>query len=114
MTTPTERHLAIANAAIEVSDARGRALSLRRLNALDKLRLFKAAGPVLAQNPLWLGMATLATAVTSIDSVPVPPPVNEAQIEALVGKLGDEGISAIAAALAPATDTPSLADRAGN
>lgn len=114
MTTPTERHLAAANAAIEATDALGRALSLRRLNALDKLRLFKAAGPVLAQNPLWLGMATLASAVASIDGVPVPPPVNEAQIEALVGKLGDVGISAIAAALAPAADTPSLADHAGN
>ena len=110
--TPTALHL--ANTAVTVQDAAGRTLALRRLNALDKLRLFKAAGPVLAQNPLWLGMATLAAAVTSIDGVPVPPPVNEAQVEALVGKLGDQGISAIAAALAPALDAPSPADHAGN
>jgi hypothetical protein len=110
--TPTDVYLACT--AQTVQDATGRTLALRRLNALDKLRLFKAAGPVLAQNPLWLGMATLAAAVTDIDGVPVPPPVNEAQIEALVGKLGDAGIAAIATALAPVADSPSLAVHAGN
>ncbi len=112
--TPTAIHLATTNAAETVQDSQGRSLTIRRLTALDKLRLFKAAGPVLAQNPLWLGMATLACAVTDLDGVPVPPPVNEAQIEALVSKLGDPGIAAIAAALAPPAETPSLADHAGN
>ncbi len=110
--TPTQQSL--ANTVETIQDAAGRAITLRRLNALDKLRLFKAAGPVLAQNPLWLGMATLACATTDIDGVPVPPPANEAQVEALVGKLGDIGIAAIAKALAPSPTTQSLADHAGN
>ena len=109
--TPTQHFLTTTET---VQDASGRSLSLHRLNALDKLRLFKAAGPVLAQNPLWLGMATLASAVTEIDGIPVPPAINEAQIEALVGKLGDTGIAAIAKALASSQDTHSLADHAGN
>jgi hypothetical protein len=97
--TPSARLVAAAGAACEVTDARGRRLSLRRLTALDKLRLFKAAGPVLAQNQPWLGMAVLACSVWAIDDVPVPAPASEAHIEALVNRLGDDGIAAIGAAL---------------
>jgi len=84
-----------------ISDDSGRRLELRRLTALDKLRLFKAAGPHLAHNQPWLGMAVLACSVAAIDDVPVPMPATEALIEALVARLGDDGIAAVAAALAP-------------
>ena len=91
----------IVGAAAEqfVHTADGVRLTLRRLNALDKLRLFKAAGPTLAQNEPWLGMAVLACSVVAIDDVPVPTPSTEAQIEAMVARLGDTGIAAVAAAL---------------
>jgi hypothetical protein len=93
-----------------VTDAAGRTLHLRRLNALDKLRLFKAAGPELAQNQPWLGMAMLACSVAAIDDVPLPLPANEALIEAAVRRLGDDGITAVAAALAPDNvDTKAIA-----
>jgi hypothetical protein len=69
------------------------------MTSLDKLRLFKAAGPSLAQNQPWLGMAVLACSVAEIDNVPVPPPVNEQQIESMVARLGDLGISAVAEAI---------------
>ena len=111
--TPSARLIAAAQTAPDVVDADGRRLSLRRLTALDKLRLFKAAGPVLAQNQPWLGMALLAASVVAIDEVPVPPPVNEAQVEALVHRLGDAGIAAVAAALTPAAPVD-LAVHAGN
>lgn len=97
--TPSARLVAAAQAAPVTTDARGRELSLRRLTALDKLRLFKAAGPGLAQNEPWLGMAALACSVAAIDGVPVPPPVTETQIEALVARLGDDGLGAVSAAL---------------
>jgi hypothetical protein len=74
------------------------------MTSLDKLRLFKAAGPGLAQNQPWLGMAMLACSVTEIDSVPIPQPANEQQIEAMVARLGDHGISAVAETLNGATD----------
>jgi hypothetical protein len=96
---PSARLVASAQAAAAVTDERGRVLSLRRLNALDKLRLFKAAGPILSQNQPWLGMAVLACTVTAIDEVPVPAPVTEGQIEALVSRLGDDGLTAVAGAL---------------
>ena len=101
MDTPSARMVAAAHATTETSDALGRRLTLRRLTALDKLRLFKAAGPQLAQNPPWLGTALLAASVTAIDDIPVPPPVSEGQIESIVQRLGDEGINAVSAALLP-------------
>jgi hypothetical protein len=115
MASPSARLVAAAQAAPTVTDAQGRVLVLRRLTALDKLRLFKAAGPVLAQNQSWLGMAVLAASVTAIDDVPVPQPATEGQIEALVGRLGDSGIAAAAAALAETQSSAAdMAAAAGN
>ncbi len=113
METPTQRHLNSLNTTQTIQDPEGRSLTIRRLTALDKLRLFKAAGPALCQNHLWLGMATLAASVAAIDDVPVPPPTTEGQIESLVSRLGDSGISAIAQALAPEAQ-PDPAHHAGN
>ena len=112
---PSARVIHAAQAAPCVTDAIGRRLQLRRLTALDKLRLFKAAGPVLAQNQSWLGMAVLAASVSAIDDVPVPAPGNEAQIEALVARLGDAGIAAVGAALAEVLPSAAeVAATAGN
>lgn len=96
-----------------MTDAEGRRLVLRRLTALDKLRLFKAAGPVLAHNQPWLGLAMLACSVAAIDDVPIPPPVNEQQIEALVSRLGDAGIAA-AATMLGGEAAPSRAELVAN
>jgi len=97
--SPSATIIANATAAPTVTDSLGRRLALRRMTSLDKLRLFKAAGPVLAQNQPWLGMAMLACSVAEIDNVPVPPTTNEQQIESVVARLGDFGIAAVAEAL---------------
>jgi hypothetical protein len=88
---PAASIVAAATATNTVLDGTGRKLTIRRSTALDRLRLFKAAGPLLAQNPPWLGMALIASSVVAIDDVPVPPPSNELQIEAMVARLGDHG-----------------------
>ncbi len=82
-----------------VTDALGRKLTLRRIGALEKLRLYKAVGPQLGQNEPYLAMALLAISVATIDDVPLPAPANEGQIEMIVQKLGDQGLAAVAAAL---------------
>jgi hypothetical protein len=46
-------------------------------------------------------MAILASSVTAIDDIPIPRPSTETQIEALVGRLGDSGIEAIAESMEP-------------
>jgi len=79
-----------------IKDELGRLLAVRRLTALDTLRLFKAAGSELSQNQAWLGIASLAMSVTAIDDIPIPIPINEAQIESAVSRLGEEGLDAAA------------------
>ncbi|GAB0115318.1 hypothetical protein [Acidisoma sp. C75] len=98
----------------ETVDALGRHLTVRQPHALDQLRLFKAVGPVLAQNQPYLGMAMVACSVIAIDGIPVPPPTSETQIEALVTKLGDEGMRAAGALLTPPPDASEMQSSAGN
>jgi hypothetical protein len=114
--TPSASIISLAGATQTIADETGRRLTIRRLNALDRLRLFKAAGPLLSQNQPWLGMAVIACSVAAIDDVPVPPPGNELQIEAMIGRLGDPGIAAIAQVLQQPAEPTSTNQRddAGN
>jgi hypothetical protein len=114
--TPSASIMTSAAVAETVTDNDGRRLTIRQLTALDRLRLFKAAGPILAQNQPWLGMALIASSVNAIDDVPVPTPANEVQIEAIVARLGDSGISAVAQALQQFAEpsTAEILDSAGN
>jgi len=115
MDTPSARLLAAAQAGPTITDSHGRRLALRYLTALDKLRLLKAAGPALAPNTPWMGLALLAASVTAIDDIPVPQPATETQVEALVARLGDEGLAAVSDALAAEQPTPAeAAATAGN
>ena len=99
--TPTQAFVAAAARTWDVTDALGRTLTVHRLTALDRLRLFKALPPHLAGHDYYLGQACLTFAVTAIDGVPIPQPTNEPQIEAAIARLGNEGIDAIGAALKP-------------
>jgi hypothetical protein len=99
MDAPSARIVASAASVLSVVDSEGRVLSVRRPDALDRLSLFKVLGAELSLNTPYLGMALLASSVTAIAGVPVPPPVTEEQLESLVRRLGDAGIGAVATAL---------------
>lgn len=86
----------------------GRVIELRPMGALERLRLFKAAGQDLSSNDAWLGMAFVACAAAAVDGIPVPFPANEAQVEALVGRLGDTALGEMATALEEETKTMGL------
>ena len=103
---PAEQIVSAASAVLSVTDGQGRLLEVRRPGALDRLRLFKAVGPVLAENERYLGYAMLAMCVQSIDGVPVPAPVNEGQLEGLVARLGDAGLVAVSEGLEVADAGP--------
>ena len=96
MTTPSSDIVSRSYQTFEVRDALGRDLKIRRINALDRLRLLKAAGPELSQNDAWLNMAALALSVVELNGVPRVMPVNERQIEAAILELGNLGLEAIA------------------
>jgi hypothetical protein len=112
--TPSQTIIRDAAKTSMTVDGSGRRLTLRHLTALGTLRLFKAAGPVLAQNEPWLAMAGLAFAVLEIDGVPVPPPATEGQIESLIDRLGDEGLAAIADTVRDQQELADLKSNVGN
>jgi hypothetical protein len=99
---PAGRIVAEAQAALVAVDAEGRSLEFRRPGALDRLRLFKALGPALSGNDRYVSYAMLAFCVTAIEGVPLPAPGTEAQLEALVARLGDAGLAAVGEGLASA------------
>jgi hypothetical protein len=108
--TPTNLVISRASQTYEVLDGQGRKLTIRHINALDRLRLLKAAGPDLSQNDAWLNMAALALSVVEINGTPRVTPANERQIEAIVSELGDDGLQKVAEALIQNSETTLLFD----
>jgi hypothetical protein len=99
LTTPTNLITSHSRKTFEILDGLGRNLTIRHFNALDRLRLLKAAGPELSQNDAWLNMAAIALSVVELNGIPRPAPTNERQIESAVSELGDLGLQAVADAL---------------
>jgi hypothetical protein len=112
--SPSQAIIREAAKTFTTNDKAGRQLVLRRLTALDTLRLFKAAGPVLSQNEPWLSMAGLAYSVMEIDGVPVPSPTTEPQIEGLIDRLGDDGLAAVADMMKDVQESPDIRPNLGN
>lgn len=107
-----------ANQTVTVTDSRGRAIGIKRLNALDRMRLFETIGGANANNEAYLGYATLAYHAVSIDGEHVSRPSSKLQLEGLVSRLDDDGIQAIALAVAehfaPAGMAEAMRERVGN
>lgn len=78
-----------------VTDSRGRTIQARKVGPLERLRLFKAIGPQNSKNEQYLGYAMLAASCSAIDGDPVHFPTSELQVEAIVTRLGDEGMEAM-------------------
>lgn len=97
--TPAASVVSAANESVTVTTPAGRVLVVSRLNALKRMRLFKILGDD-ARNQMYLGTAATACAVTSIDGAPVSFPASQLEVEALVGRLDDDGITAASEALA--------------
>jgi hypothetical protein len=95
-----ERHASVV-------DSRGRTIKVKRLSALDRIRLFKAMGAVHAENRMAAAYASAAAACTDIDGLPVPYPTSDIQLDAIVGRLDEEGLEAVVnglAALSPPSE----------
>ncbi len=114
MATPSQTIISAAQRIITVTDKSGRLISCRQLNAVDRLRLYKSLGPGLVENGPYYAVAYLAASVTELEAVPVPWPTNETQIEAIVSRLGDDGLEAISSALETSADQSDISTNAGN
>jgi hypothetical protein len=69
------------------------------MQALDRLKMFEVVGADNARNEPYLGYAALAFHVSSIDGEPVSRPTNKIQLEALIQRLGDDGMNAVGEAV---------------
>jgi hypothetical protein len=96
-----------------IMDKAGRRITLRKVSVLETLRLYKALGAELSENAAYVGTALVAVAAAAIDEVPVPFPASEAAFEALLDRLGDDGMAALMDAVKPPATAAVLAD-AGN
>lgn len=82
----------------EVTDDRGRVLKVRKINALMRYDLSMLIGSQHIDNAGVMGPASLACSVAEIDGVVVFPPATNQELRALIQRLDDEGIAAVAKA----------------
>jgi hypothetical protein len=90
-----------------VKDSAGRMIKVKRLSALDRVRLFRAMGATDSENRMLQSYAATAAAVTEIDGRAVVFPQSSVQLDALIQRLDEHGLaSAIEGllALAPKGD----------
>ena len=78
-----------------VVDRRGRTIKIKKLSALDRMRLFKAVGAEDSENRLFMSYASAAAAVTEFEGLAVPPVANQIQLSALVARLDEDGLEAV-------------------
>ena len=94
--TPSETIIKAANVTVKVIDARGRSIEIRKLKTLDRMRLFELVGAENSMNDRYLGHATLAYSVVSIDGTPLGRPATKLALEGIVQQLDDDGFEAVA------------------
>ncbi len=73
----------------------GRRLEVQRLSRRESMRLMRQWGKA-SEVSIWFGQALLAACVRTLDGVPVLMPDNPDKVEALVEKLDDDGLVAVA------------------
>lgn len=77
-----------------ITDAKGRKLTIRELTIMDQVRMLRAIGPAQSGNQQYVQLVTMAMMVAEIDGVPQPIPRDERTIDAMITRLGDDGMQA--------------------
>jgi hypothetical protein len=92
--TPTEQVIAKAAAEVKVTDAKGRTITLKKPGILAQYRLIEALGDT-AKNEVYLAMSVPLLYVAAVDGEPESPLSSKLLVEALIQRLGDEGVEAV-------------------
>jgi hypothetical protein len=95
--TPTETIAKIADTASHL-DAKGRLITVNRLNALQFYRLAKAMAEN-STNPAAMDLAIIVSSVKKIDATDIAMPSTEREVEFLIQQLDFDGIAAAGEAL---------------
>jgi hypothetical protein len=92
--TPSEQLVRQANAETTVTDDRGRKLTFKRPGPLAQFQIVEAMGDA-ATNGTLMQMVNPLIYVVAIDGEPVFLPAKRSEVDALILKLGDEGLAAL-------------------
>lgn len=111
---PSEQVIQKASAESMVSDKRGRVITLKKPGVLAQYRLIEILGDS-AKNETYMAMVLPLIYVSAIDDDPVYQPAKKSEVEALIQRLDEDGISAVMAGVAehfgqsdPAKDAEAL------
>jgi hypothetical protein len=98
--SPSEQVTKAASAIEQITDSLGRRIGVVKPSALARYRVLKMLGAGNSGNQHVLGYAMLACSVREIDGQNVFAPNSEREIEALIDRLGDEGLAAVGQCMA--------------
>lgn len=91
---PSDEVVASAIKTIEVTDARGRVIKIKKPGPLAQYRLVEIMGDS-AKNQTYMSMVLPLIYVVAIDDEQIPMPTKKMQVEALIQRLDEEGIEAV-------------------
>ena len=97
--TATEHLIKDALKDVVIPDKRGRKIKLVKPSALAQFRLVKVVGGEAAANQIYMNMILPLIFVAEIDGDQVLFPNNERELEALIQRLDEDGITAVALAV---------------
>lgn len=96
--TPSQEIVRSASDEFTIQDENGRSITLKKPGILAQYRLIEMMGDS-AQNQVYMGMVLPILYVTAIGGDPVPAPAKKIQVEALISRLDDAGVTAVMAAI---------------
>ena len=97
----------------DVTDAKGRKLSVRIMDPGDMLDLMEAAGDA-SSNRGFMAMAMHVCSVEAIDDTPVPRPRDKDDIKRMARTLGNEGLLSLYSLGSPEAPGQDVVDQAKN
>jgi hypothetical protein len=92
--TPSQQAVAAASQTHVEVDSRARRIALKKPGVLQQFKLVEALGEV-AENRVYMRMVLPLLYVSDIDGEPVVTLMKKSEVEALIQRLGDEGIEAV-------------------
>lgn len=98
--SPSQQVVEDANRVAYGTDARGRNIGVMRLTMSRRRRALKALSAESADKAQYVGLASVACCVVSIDGRPLNFPTSEMILDALIDELDDEGFTCVNEVLA--------------
>jgi hypothetical protein len=92
--TPSQAVINDANRTVEVTDSRGRKLTLRQPSFADEFRIVAVVGAELAANSVYMNMLNPLLFIAQIDDMAMPFPTTKIAVDSLINTAGRDGFLA--------------------